>query len=471
MKLPRFDSASVLVIGDLMLDRYWHGSTGRVSAEAPVPIVDVKEIEDRPGAAANVALNVASLGAKSALVGMIGDDEAGSVLAEKLGSAGIDCYFARQDGYCTTTKLRIVSKNQQLLRADFEEQTPLDLSVLQQAVTKTIDAVDNVLLSDYDKGVITDPRDVIAYARKLQKPVLVDPKFKDFDVYRGSTVVKPNRLELSHAIGDWSSEAEMVRRCKDLMQRVDVEAILVTRSSEGMTLLQRQGAVMHYPARKREVYDESGAGDTVIATLCAALGSGETLNDAVGLANMAAGLVVSNFGVTSVSGPELRQEVAGELDFDSGQMSQEQLSNAVEEAKGRGEKIVMTNGCFDLIHAGHVNYLKEARCLGDRLIVAINSDESVRRQKGEGRPLVTLDHRMTTLAGLSDVDWVVPFYEDTPEKLIETLRPDVLAKGGDYTVNQVIGADIVKSYKGEVKVVSLVEDCSTSALVDKIREM
>ena len=167
MKLPRFDSASVLVIGDLMLDRYWHGSTGRVSAEAPVPVVDVKEIEDRPGAAANVALNVASLGAKSALVGMIGDDEAGSVLAEKLGSAGIDCYFARHDGYRTTTKLRIVSKNQQLLRADFEEQTPLDLSVLQQAVTKTIDAVDNVLLSDYDKGVITDRRDVIASARKL----------------------------------------------------------------------------------------------------------------------------------------------------------------------------------------------------------------------------------------------------------------------------------------------------------------
>ena len=227
----------------------------------------------------------------------------------------------------------------------------------------------------------------------------------------------------------------------------------------------------HFRARTREVYDVSGEGDTVIATVCSALGSGHTLKDSVGLANIAAGLVVAHFGITSVSGPELGQAVAGDLDFDRGVMSQEKVMKVVEEAKLRQEKIVMTNGCFDLLHAGHVNYLKEARSLGDRLIVAVNNDDSVSRQKGEGRPLVSLYHRMTTLAGLTDVDWVISFDEDTPEDLISLIQPDILVKGGDYSVDQVVGGEIVKAYNGEVRVVSLIEDCSTSALVEKIRKM
>jgi D-beta-D-heptose 7-phosphate kinase/D-beta-D-heptose 1-phosphate adenosyltransferase len=222
----------------------------------------------------------------------------------------------------------------------------------------------------------------------------------------------------------------------------------------------------------REIYDATGAGDTVIATLCSALGAGETLNDAVGLANIAAGLVVSHFGNTSVSGPELRDEIVREAGFDTGIMSQEQLLNAVSEAKKRGEKVVLTNGCFDLLHAGHVDYLQEAKSEGDRLIVALNSDESIRRLKGIGRPVTTLDHRLAIVAGLKAVDWVVAFEEDTPENLISTLQPDVLVKGGDYkNVDQVVGANIVKSYGGSVKVLSLVEDCSTSAIVQKIRDM
>ncbi len=471
MKLPRFDKAFVLVIGDLMLDRYWHGTTERVSAEAPIPVVNISDTEDRPGAAANVALNVASLGADVALIGMVGLDEPGEVLLEKLDSAGICCRVYKQAGYRTTTKLRVVSRNQQLIRADFELCEAMDKSVLLQLLDETISNADNVLLSDYDKGVITEPQQIIAQARAYKKPVMVDPKFKDFRTYTGAAIIKPNMLELSNAIGPWDSEAEMTKRCNQLMSDISVDAILVTRSSEGMTLLEKTGNVTNYPARTREVYDVSGAGDTVIATVCSALGAGYTLKDSVGLANIAAGLVVSHFGITSVSGPELRQAVAGDLDFDRGIMSQEQLLKVVEEAKVRQEKIVMTNGCFDLLHAGHVNYLKEARSLGDRLIVAVNSDDSVTRQKGDGRPLVSLVHRLTTVAGLTDVDWVVSFDEDTPENLISLIQPDILVKGGDYSVNQVIGGDIVKAYNGEVRVVSLIEDCSTSSLVEKIRKM
>lgn len=261
----------------------------------------------------------------------------------------------------------------------------------------------------------------------------------------------------------------MVRRSQELISNLGVEAMLVTRSAQGMTLIKRYGEEQHFPARTREVYDVTGAGDTVMATLCAALGAGQTLNDAIGLANVAAGLVVGHFGITSVSGPELRQELASDAEFARGRMSPEQLKVVVEEARHRGERIVFTNGCFDILHAGHVDYLAEARKQGDRLIVAINSDESVRRLKGPGRPVVTLDHRMTVLAGLAAVDWVVSFDGDTPEALISALRPDVLVKGGDYSSDQVVGGDIVRGYDGEVRVMPLVEDCSTSALVEKIR--
>lgn len=455
-----------------MLDRYWHGATERVSAEAPVPIVDVDERQERPGAAANVALNVMSLGARASLIGMIGDDEAGATLLGKLEGAGINCQLVTKQDYQTTTKLRIVSMNQQLLRVDFESHETMDDKSMTAALDNALVEADNVLFSDYDKGVLDNPQLIISKARELAKPVMVDPKFKDFALYRGATILKPNRLELQHAVGQWTSESDMLQRCQRLMRDLEIEALLVTRSAEGMTLIKNAGAIVHYPARMREIYDATGAGDTVIATLCSALGAGETLNDAVGLANIAAGLVVSHFGNTSVSGPELRDEIVKEAGFDTGIMSQEQLLNAVTEAKKRGEKVVLTNGCFDLLHAGHVDYLQEAKSEGDRLVVALNSDESIRRLKGVGRPVTTLDHRLAILAGLKAVDWAVAFEEDTPENLISALQPDVLVKGGDYqNVDQVVGADVVKSYGGSVKVLSLVEDCSTSAIVQKIRDM
>jgi D-beta-D-heptose 7-phosphate kinase/D-beta-D-heptose 1-phosphate adenosyltransferase len=276
---------------------------------------------------------------------------------------------------------------------------------------------------------------------------------------------------LEHAIGGWSSETEMVSRCQRVIADIGLEAILITRSSEGMTLIRKDSEEVHFPARTREVYDVSGAGDTVISTLATALAAGETLLDATGLANVAAGLVVGHFGITSVSGPELRMEVASQLGFDRGIMSAEQLTIASDEAHSRGQKIVFTNGCFDIMHAGHVEYLMEAKSEGDLLVVAVNDDDSVHRLKGEGRPINPIERRMSMLAALEVVDWIVGFEEDTPEDLLKKLKPDVLVKGGDYSVEQVVGAEIVQAYGGVVKVLKLIEDCSTSALVEKIREL
>lgn len=469
MKIPRFDNASILTVGDAMLDRYWHGETTRVSAEAPIPVMDVTDIEDRPGGAANVALNVATLGAASSLIAATGDDDMSDILFAKLESSGIDCRFIKVQDKPTITKVRLVSRNQQMLRADFEEMFEVtSASVVEQM--RAVTHFDAVIVSDYDKGTLNEPEGLIEHALSLNKPVLVDPKFKSYERYRGSTLIKPNTLELRHVVGGWSDESEMLTKCRALMTAYNFESMLVTRASEGMTLIQKD-TESHFPARTREVYDTSGAGDTVIAVLATALSAGQTLNDAVALSNIAAGIVVSHFGVTSVSGPELRAEVDPDEPQNRGKMTPDQLVVAVQIAKTRGEKIVFTNGCFDILHAGHVDYLTDAKREGDRLIVAINGDESVHRLKGEGRPINPIDRRMTMLAGLSAVDWVVTFEDDTPEALLERVAPDVLVKGGDYGIDQVVGADIVRAAGGTVKVLSLLEDCSTTALVEKIRDL
>ena len=471
MKLPRFDKARVLTLGDAMLDRYWHGNTVRISAEAPVPVVDITEREDRLGGAANVALNVAALGASSTLVAVLGFDESAEILKAKLDSAGIvDATLGRED-YQTITKLRIVSHGQQMVRADFEHIVDLEAAPMMPVYLGALAQTDLVILSDYDKGVISDPQAFIQQARALHKTILVDPKYKDFSLYAGATLIKPNRVEFMKAVGRWANEAELVTKCHAMIAKLGLEAILVTRDSDGLTLVQKNQPAIHMPARKREVFDLSGAGDTVIATLGAALAAGETLPDAVNMANVAAGIAVSKPGIVSVSGPELRHELSRDQRFDQGIMNEDQLLLAATEARSRGERVVFTNGCFDILHAGHVDYLAEARQRGDRLVVAINSDESVHRLKGEGRPINTVDRRMAMLAGLSAVDWVVTFEHDTPLELLEKLRPDVLVKGGDYGIEQVVGGDMVRAYGGEVAVLSLVEDCSTTAIVEKIRNL
>lgn len=468
MDFPRFETARVLTVGDAMLDRYWHGDTRRVSAEAPIPVVDVAKVEDRPGGAANVALNVAGLGAKASLVAAVGRDEMAQTLRDKLEASAISLSLIESKVSPTITKIRLVSRNQQMLRADFETPFQIASDSLLGALAALPDC-DTVILSDYDKGTVSHPKALIREAAKHGKPCLVDPKFKPFADYAGAALLKPNKLELEHVLGHWGSDEELVRLCKAVMAANGIKAMLVTRAAEGMTLVTQADDPQHFPAKTREVYDTSGAGDTVIAVIAAALAAGAPLRDAVALSNLAAGLVVSHFGVASVSAPELRQVLHPAEPLDRGKMTAEQLRLAVQLARSRGERIVFTNGCFDILHAGHVDYLAEAREEGERLIVAVNDDASVRRLKGEGRPINNLEHRMTMLAGLAAVDWVVPFGEDTPEQLLQQLQPDLLVKGGDYKVDQIVGADFVRSYGGQVKVLKLVEGCSTSVLAEKIK--
>ena len=471
MTFPRFDSAKVLTVGDAMIDRYWHGDAKRISAEAPIPVVEVKEIEDRLGGAANVALNVSTLGAESYLVAASGSDVAARELKDKLNASNIKSTLLKDPLKPTTIKVRLVSQNQQIVRADFEENFDISAESLVSAATN-FDRIDTVILSDYDKGLLADPQALIKEYVSRKIPVLVDPKHKDFSLYQGATLVKPNINELRHAIGNWDSEQDMIKKVKSLLEKFSWSAVLITRASDGMTLVEL-GAETHFPARTRDVYDTSGAGDTVISVLGASVSSGFTLKDSVGLSNIAAGIVVGNFGVTSISGPELREEVSliEKQSYNQGEMSVEQLVSAVRDSKAKGDRIVFTNGCFDILHAGHVNYLEEAKREGDKLIVGLNSDESVARMKGKGRPINTIDRRMKIIASLEVVDWVVCFDEDTPESLIELISPNVLVKGGDYSVDQVLGSEHVRASGGEVKVLSFVEDCSTSILVEKIRDL
>ncbi|PAU87609.1 bifunctional D-glycero-beta-D-manno-heptose-7-phosphate kinase/D-glycero-beta-D-manno-heptose 1-phosphate adenylyltransferase HldE [Pseudomonas jilinensis] len=470
VSMPRFDSAPVLVVGDVMLDRYWHGPTRRISPEAPVPVVKVDQIEDRPGGAGNVALNIAALGAPAWLVGVTGDDEAAAKLSQRLEAAGVYCAFQKHPEQPTITKLRVMSRHQQLIRVDFEEGFNTDAPALLAEVSRLLDGVKVMILSDYGKGALVNHQALIAVARERGIPVLADPKGQDFSIYRGASLITPNLSEFEAVVGHCNSEQQLVEKGLALIDELQLEALLVTRSEQGMTLLRKGEAPLHLPARAREVFDVTGAGDTVISTLATALAAGEDYPQAVALANLAAGIVVGKLGTATVSAPELRRAVQREQGSERGVLSVEQLLVAIEDARAHGERIVFTNGCFDIIHAGHVGYLEEARSQGDRLVVAINDDASVTRLKGPGRPINSVDRRMTVLAGLGAVDWVVSFAEDTPEQLLEQVRPDVLVKGGDYSVDQVVGAPIVKAYGGEVKVLNFVESCSTTAIVEQIRK-
>ena len=470
LSMPRFDQAPVLVVGDVMLDRYWHGGTSRISPEAPVPVVKVDHIEDRPGGAANVALNIAALGAPASLVGVTGDDEAANSLVNSLKGAGVRAIFQRIAHQPTIVKLRVMSRHQQLLRIDFEEPFATDALALAVQVDELLEGIKVLVLSDYGKGALKNHQALIQAARARGIPVLADPKGKDFSIYRGASLITPNLNEFETIVGGCADEHELVSKGAQLMHDLDLGALLVTRGEHGMTLLRPDHPALHLPARAREVFDVTGAGDTVISTLAAAIAAGEELPHAVALANLAAGIVVGKLGTAAISAPELRRAIQREEGSERGVLGLEQLLLAVDDARAHKERIVFTNGCFDILHAGHVTYLEQARAQGDRLIVAINDDASVSRLKGPGRPINSVDRRMAVLAGLGAVDWVISFSEGTPENLLSAVKPDVLVKGGDYGIDQVVGADIVTAYGGTVKVLGLVENSSTTAIVEKIRK-
>ncbi|NOX67997.1 MAG: bifunctional D-glycero-beta-D-manno-heptose-7-phosphate kinase/D-glycero-beta-D-manno-heptose 1-phosphate adenylyltransferase HldE [Gammaproteobacteria bacterium] len=467
--MPDFSAARVLVAGDVMLDRYMFGTTGRISPEAPVPVVHIQDTENRPGGAANVAVNLASLGVGTTLLGSIGDDEAGKTLASVLAQHQIQCDLLHTTGRPTTTKTRVQSRGQQLIRLD-QEASDADNNVsLVASLRNHVDGADAVVLSDYGKGTLGDTASLIAVCREKGIPVLVDPKGDDFEKYRGACLMTPNQGEFEAVAGQCTTVDELVARAGAMVDHLDLDALLITRSDKGMLLVEAGAEPVFLSTQAREVFDVTGAGDTVIAAVAAVLAAGGSLYSAACIANLAAGLVVRKIGVVTVTPSELQVALHQRGQGGRGVVAEANLLSMLDEARGRSEKIVLTNGCFDLLHVGHVAYLEEAKGLGDRLVVAVNDDDSVRRLKGAQRPLNTLVDRMSVLAGLAAVDWVVAFSEDTPERLISALRPDVLVKGGDYEVAEIAGAKRVLSNGGEVRVLSFRDGHSSSRLIEKTR--
>ena len=469
--LPDLSNGNITVIGDVMLDRFWSGESRRVSPEAPVPVVNINGQDDRAGGAGNVAVNLAELGVSVSLVGLCGDDDHARALRACVEAAGVR-WNVMPCAADTIVKLRVLSRNQQLLRMDFEEilaeyANDLFVGYAQQHLADA----DLVVFSDYAKGTLQFVQSMLSHCRELGKPTLVDPKGQDFERYRGATLITPNLSELEAVVGRCASEAEMIEKANDLRASLEIDAILVTRSEAGMTLIEGDKPAQHFSASAREVFDVTGAGDTVIAVMAGCLSAGLSLSEATHFANHGAGVVVAKLGTASVSPEELQSAAAtvGPSDEDS-VVAEGDLVETLEALRAAGKRIVMTNGCFDLIHPGHVRYLQQASVLGDVLIVAVNDDDSVRRLKGENRPLNTVEDRMAVLAALSGVDYVVPFTEDTPERLIGLLAPDVLVKGGDYSVEQIAGHESVLERGGEVRILDFVTGHSTSDLISRMAD-
>ncbi|EDN69778.1 Bifunctional protein hldE [Beggiatoa sp. PS] len=465
--IPDFSKAQVLIVGDVMLDRYWHGTTKRISPEAPVPVVHVKQQEERPGGAGNVAFNVKALDAKVSLISVTGTDEAADQVSTLLTNKGIHCVLIQLPNVHTVTKFRVLSRHQQLIRIDFEDGFPqLNTQSVASKMQNHLDNAQVVILSDYGKGTLADIPTLIRLARAANKPVLVDPKGNHFDKYQGATAITPNLAEFEAVVGPCTTQTQLVEKGQALREHLNVEALLITRSQEGMTLLRQGHSALHLPAHAREVYDVTGAGDTVIGVLAAGLAAGQDWVSAATLANLAAGLSVAKLGAATVTVAELEQALSKQ--HSKGVYNITTLQVAVKAAQANGETVVMTNGCFDILHAGHIQYLTQARQLGNRLIVAVNDDDSVRSLKGNNRPINNLEQRIAVLNALECVDWVVPFAEDTPKNLICQILPDILVKGSDYQVHQIAGSDCVLANGGQVLTLDYLEGYSTTNIIKKM---
>ncbi len=471
----RLARASALVVGDVMLDRYVYGAVSRVSPEAPVPILREDRAIAVPGGAGNVVRNMTALGAAVAFISVVGDDQAGSDLTGLIGGQpNVEPWLLVEGGRTTTVKTRYIAAGQQLLRADREQTEAIDERLTERILRIARDsmaATSITVLSDYRKGVLTGtmPAQLIAAARTAGRRVVVDPKGPDYAPYAGADVITPNRKELAEATGmPTDTEAEIVAAASALRARHGFGAVLVTRSEDGMSLVSDDG-VLHLPAEAAEVYDVSGAGDTVAATLGCALAAGLDLPVAARLANIAAGIVVGKVG-TAVARPN---DMLAALGPHQGALrkvvTMEEASEQVARWRQRGWRIGFTNGCFDILHPGHVHLLEQARAGCDRLVVGLNSDASVRRLKGATRPVQQEAARAAVLASLAGVDLVCVFEEDTPEALIAELRPDLLVKGADYREEEVVGADLVRAWGGKVLLAELVAGQSTSATLARIR--
>ena len=470
--------ARILCVGDLMLDRFVYGEVERTSPEAPVPVLGIERQTEMLGGVGNVARNLISLGASSALLSVVGDDEVGRTLTQMVGEEErIEPHLLVEPGRQSTEKTRYLAGGQQLLRTDRETRSWISARSAENLLRMAEDIVpqcDVLVLSDYAKGVLTAElcQALIACARKQSKPVVVDPKGTSYAHYRGASVITPNRRELGAATGAAvKTESEIVAAGQSLIGELEIGALLVTRSRHGMSLLTADGEVEHLPAQAREVFDVSGAGDTVVATLASALAHGVNLTEASALANLAASVVVEKSGTAVVLAADLLHAVrAGDLSSSEAKIVP--LTTALESiAKWRdgGQTIGFTNGCFDLLHPGHISLLRQSKNNCARLVIGLNSDASARRLKGEDRPVQTESARAQVLASLETIDLVVIFAEDTPINMIEAVRPDVLIKGGDYTIDEVVGADFVQANGGRVLLAETEAGYSTSGTIEKLQ--
>jgi D-beta-D-heptose 7-phosphate kinase/D-beta-D-heptose 1-phosphate adenosyltransferase len=473
----RFASARVLVLGDVMLDRFVYGSVERISPEAPIPVVAVERFVDMPGGAANVARNLAALGAYTLLLGVTGNDACAEDLRVQLvSSPTIEPHLVVDPSRPTTVKTRYVADGQQVMRADRESRAPLREDVERRLLGKFQDAlrnVDVVILSDYAKGVFSDSvtRLAIAAARDAGKPVIVDPKSRDFAKYQGATVLTPNRLELQLACGhECSTDEQVVQAARGSLDRRISEAMVVTRGKDGMSVVTGEGIAVHLRTTARQVFDVSGAGDTAVAAMSLGLAAGGGIADASTLANLAAGIVVGKRGTAIVTTGEMIAALTpldGRYDHNK-VFALESVLQLARSWREQGLKFAFTNGCFDLLHPGHVSLLDQARQSADRLIVGLNADLSIGRLKGSHRPIQSEVARATVLSSLKSVDAVVIFSEDTPIQLIEILEPDILVKGADYSLGTVVGADLVLKRGGKVVLADLIPGHSTTDTVKRV---
>jgi D-beta-D-heptose 7-phosphate kinase/D-beta-D-heptose 1-phosphate adenosyltransferase len=471
----RLANTSVLVIGDVMLDRYVYGDMTRISPEAPVPILQVTREIGLPGGAGNVVRNLTALGAAVAFISVLGDDQTGSDLTGLVGGQpGVEPWLLVQGGRTTTLKTRYVASGQQLFRADREETAPIHPKLAERMLRIASDAMaatSVTVLSDYGKGVLAGdvPAKLVAMARAAGRRLIVDPRGPDHARYAGADIIVPNRVDLAEATGmPVDTEHAILAAATALRSRHGFGAVVVTRGNDGMTLVDDGGA-RHFPAEAAEVYDISGAGDTAVATLAAAIAGGADTETAVRLANLAAGVVVGKAGTAVAREADLLFALSPQRSALRKIVPREEAAEQVERWRRRGWRVGFTNGCFDLLHPGHVHLLEEARSKCDRLVVGLNSDASARRLKGPKRPVQPDAARAAVLASLASVDLVVVFEEDTPEELIAELRPDLLMKGADYALDEVVGADLVRGWGGKVALADLLPGHSTTATLARIR--
>ncbi|URI16756.1 D-glycero-beta-D-manno-heptose 1-phosphate adenylyltransferase [Brevundimonas albigilva] len=466
--LERVRDLKAACVGDLMLDRYVYGEVSRISPEAPIPVLRTRRTTAMPGGVGNVARNVAALGGLARLGAVAGDDAAGQELRDLIAAEDrVADFVARPAGASTIVKTRFIAAGQQLLRLD-EEEAGVEIEDSDAFAEASV-----ILLSDYAKGVVSDGLIAAALktARQTGAPVIVDPKGRDFARYGGVDVIKPNASELTGATGlPVETDAEVEAALAALLDQTTAKAVVVTRAAKGMSLMRRGGPVRHFPGRAREVFDVSGAGDTVLASLGLALGAGAALETAVQFAILASGVVVGKAGTAVVTPAELIEaELSQHAVAAQAKVTPlDELAAEVEAWRRQGLKVGFTNGCFDILHRGHVAYLAQARGWCDRLVVALNTDASVRRLKGEGRPVNDLDSRAVVIGGLASVDRVTSFDDPTPIALIERLRPDVLIKGSDYTREGVVGGDLVESWGGVVRLADFKDGFSTTRTIEKM---